>query len=757
MKIVSLNGKWKLYFYDGRKVKIDNPSELPGKDVEQVDCMVPGNVELDLSKAGYLPEDLFFGENILEAEKYEPYEWWYQCEFDTCEVQEGEKVTVRFHGIDCIAQYWLNGEIIGHSSNMFIPFEFEITDKLIDRGKNMLYVKISSAMAEAVKIQFSSFSVYNAYGHKPDSVHIRKAPHSFGWDIMPRAVSAGIWRDVELVIKGPCEIEELFYHIYNISEEYVDIRFVYVLDSDLITRYDGYEVEISGQCGDSTFFIRQPVDFNSGRLNVRLKNPKLWWPHGYGEANLYEVKMSVLRHGKTVAERKLNMGIRTVKLVRTDLTDGESGCFKFLINDTEIMCKGTNWVPLDAYHSQDIYRYDKALDLLKDIGCNIVRCWGGNVYEQQKFYDFCDENGIMIWQDFAMACHIYPQDKAFADAISAEVTAVIKQYRNHPALILWSGDNECDMMAFRAGINPDQNYVTREIIPRLIESYDKNRPYLPSSPYINSLSFAQGDYLNVSEDHLWGPRDYYKSKFYTGSKAHFVSETGYHGCPARKSIEKFIHPDFVWPYKNNRQWNLHSTTQDNNDGRVMLMDKQVRQLFGEVPDNLDDYALASQISQAEAKKFFIENMRNRRPIKTGVLWWNLLDGWPQMSDAVVDYYFEKKLAYHYIKRSQQPFYIAIGEIVNWGVNVIASNDTLSTMKGSFTVTDADSGTIMLQGEFTVEKNQNKVLGFIPVMFSDKKLFLIQWNANGKEGKNHYLCGMVPFSFDQYKHWLKKIM
>jgi beta-mannosidase len=185
------------------------------------------------------------------------------------------------------------------------------------------------------------------------------------------------------------------------------------------------------------------------------------------------------------------------------------------------------------------------------------------------------------------------------------------------------------------------------------------------------------------------------------------------------------------------------------------MDKQIRQLWGTVPINPEDYILASQISQAEAKKYFIERMRVGRPKKTGIIWWNLLDGWPQMSDAVVDYYFTKKLAYKYIKRSQAPFCIAADELSDWKIKLFACNDTLQPKAGHFTVTDAETNELLIDKDFTAEANASTCIGEIPVFYSAHKVLLIHWMIDGEAGFNHYLCGYPPFDLAWYKKILKE--
>ena len=738
MKTVSLNGVWNLK--GKRQTEDTDYITLPAK--------VPGCVQLDLSENGFLPEDLYMGENILQAEKFEDYEWIYERTFEAPE--EKENVYLVFEGVDCIADYYLNGVKIGESENMFIAHEFKV-DEFLKDGINTLLVHIKSAVLDAhdrdysLKLLVSEHSLY--------SRTVRKPPHSFGWDIMPKMITAGIWRDVKLEVRDSIYFDKVF---FQTSEGFY--RFFYVLDckfSDL----EDVEVEISGGCGEnSSFYHREKVWEKGGSFRFGISNPQKWYPYGYGESPVYECIAKIYKQGKLVHENNYTFGIRKVVLERTDLTDGKNGKFRFLVNGIEIMCKGTNWVALDAIHSRDKERLDKALELMKDIGCNMVRCWGGNVYEDTEFFDFCDRNGIMIWQDFAMASAYYPEDEAFKKNMENEVVSVIRKFRNHPSLVVWSGDNEVD---YSSHFNsPANNSITRELIKKCIDQNDLGRPYLPSSPYISAEAFEKGARSQVkgsklSEDHLWGPRDYFKSDFYKNNLAHFVSETGYHGCPDMESIKKFITPDKVWPYKNNSEWILHSTDRKGNYVRVELMEKQVRQLFGKVPESPEDYTLASQISQAEAKKYFIERIRVGRPEKTGILWWNLLDGWPQMSDAVVDYYFKKKLAYGYIKRSQAPFTIAADEISHWMLPVYACNDTLVKKSGTFKIYDAMTEEVLKEGNFEAAENTSTLIASLPIYYSEQRILIFEWDINGEKGFNHYLCGFPPVSFAMYKEFLDK--
>lgn len=491
-------------------------------------------------------------------------------------------------------------------------------------------------------------------------------------------------------------------------------------------------------------------------MDVELSNPKLWWPYGYGEANIYDITAELIVDNETKDTYCDTLGIRTVRLEKTDSLSEENPKFRFYINNVPVMCKGSNWVPMDAYHSRDKQRYQKALELVSDLGCNILRVWGGGVYEQKEFYDYCDRHGIMVWQDFMIACYTSAINDEHLKKLEKEFEWVVKTLRNHPCIIAWAGDNEVDETAIRWYTMPDSNKITRQLIPHVLTVHDKLRPYIPSSPHVTNKhadAYREGKDI-FTERHLWGSRDYFKADYYSQSKACFVSEEGYHGCPSLSSLKKIVDSDKIWPIYN-EQWALHSSDQFGRIHRVRLMDEQITQLFGFKADNIEDFVCASQISQAEANKFFIEHIRTNKPYTSGIIWWNLIDGWPQMSDAVVDYFYDKKLAYAYIKQSQSPFALMIGELHDWHYPLYAENDTLNTVSGNYTVCDIETEEVFAQGEFEIEPNGGKQIDAIRLYYSDQKFLLIKWEVNGKTFYNHYLCGRPGFDFKKYKQWMKK--
>ncbi len=754
---IDLCGEWRFAY------TFDDPGEI--KTIEDIEksgmkimpCKVPGNFELDLLANGVI-EEPFHGMNIASLTKYERARIYYFTEFDADE-RAGFEPHLVFEGIDCFSLTHLNGVDVCSTDNMLIPAQAGTHGCL--KGRNQLLVHISPEPESWDWLEYPP-SVY-AMRSNWDSLYTRKAPHMYGWDIMPRALSAGIWRDARLVYKPVERIEWVYLQTPKLREDQSEACLKLSYNLQIADRHKNhYNLIIEGSCGESTFSHTTPVLFHAGATSFQLPSPKLWWPKGKGEQNLYDITVTLAKNGEVIDTMKLTHGIRTIELLRTSTTDEDgNGEFCFKVNGEKVFVHGTNWVPADAYHSRDVDRIPQMLEMADDLNCNMIRCWGGNVYENNLFFDICDRKGIMVWQDFAMACALYPQeDHWFGPGIAEEAQQVVQRLRQHACVVLWAGDNECDVFCAGGDLHKDPNYnkLTRQVIPDVVAEEDPWRPYLPSSPYVDPEAFKNGlKYL--PEDHLWGPRDYYKSDYYQKSLCHFASEIGYHGCPSPGAIRKFISPEKVWPYTDNEEWTLHCTSPipgiDLYDYRVELMAKQARVLFGEAPDNLSDYAFASQVSQAEAKKFFIEMFRSQMWRRTGIIWWNLIDGWPQFSDAIVGYYFDRKLAYEFIKRVQQPICLILTEPENDTQRLVSANETREETRLSFTITDVGSGEVVSSGEAISKAESVTQLTTIPYHANKQRFYAIEWQANGVQGRNHYLAGKPPFNQAQYREWLLK--
>ncbi len=728
--------------------------ELEHSGFLTIDSRFPSNFETDLLRAGKI-EDPFYSTNPIKMQHFESTHIWYHTRFAYGEVAD-ENTFLVFEGIDTVADIYLNGQKIGHTENMFVKHEFCVP--FLKQGENELVVHITPAAVYAKKFRLPAIN--NALPYNVDALSLRKCASSFGWDIMPRLVTAGIWRDVYIEQKPRVRLEDLYLFTTDLSEDgTAQINASYYIESGAYCLRNAV-VEIVGVCGDSSFRMRGRVFNANGRLFCKEKC-KLWYPKNYGEQNLYDVTARLYAEGELLDERKLRFGVRTVSLERTSTMGQDGGKFQFYVNGQRIFIMGTNWVPLSPYLGDAEGRLTRALELAEDVGCNAIRCWGGGVYEDDKFFDFCDEKGILVWQDFMMACGIYPQNARFQTQLREEAEYIVKKLRNHPSLLLWAGDNECDQncrgteMGF--GRDPNRNVLTRSVLRDVVAEQDFMRPYLPSSPYMDERAIAVGEPL--SEDHLWGPRDYFKGAYYKNAQAAFASELGYHGCPSVASLKRYIAPEKLWPITKdgfaNEDWLTHATAMETERGayytyRIDLMIRHVETLFGEVPNDLETFVLLSQISQAEAKKYFIERFRIKKWGRSGVIWWNLLDGWPQISDAVVDYYFDKKLAYEYIKRSQQPICFMLDEPENGKCVLYGVNDTQTAFCGKITIRKLTTGEIVSEADVVVPQNESVPLGQVEVG-TEQACYYMEWRSeDGKtQGVNHYYANMPSICAAEY--------
>ena len=781
---MSLDGNWSLIYVENKKFRTEKPeistvASLEKTGYDKIAARVPGNIERDLFGAGVI-EDPYLGTNTIEYQWIEKLHMFYYRTFNVAK-KTSEEIKLRFDGIDTAAEIFLNGKKIGETENMLISHEFDVADDIIE-GENELIVHIIPACIAARKYPIEPGT--RAGRNHTCGISFRKAPHMYGWDIMPRMVSGGIWKSVTLEQMSGDRIDDVY--LYTAGIDLKNKRAVLSVSFNCHLAEDDpkeYSVRFTGVCGDSV--LNNTVDMlwhTAETFTFGVENVKFWWPHNYGEPNVYDYKIELLHLGEVVAEYNTRIGIRMVDLERTDLTDENgSGEFVFRVNGKKIFAMGTNWVPTDAMHSFDKDRLPDVMPMLSDIGCNIIRVWGGNVYEDDMLYDYCDDHGIMVWQDFIMGCALYPQDEDFKSRLYIEAVCAVKRLRRHPSIVLWAGDNECDEAFFWNDkipfAMPSQNANTRVVLPAVLRIYDPTRPYLPSSPYLSDESVITGKRYYASENHLWGPRDYFKGKFYGTSICHFASETGYHGCNSPDSLKRFVSADQLWPWTDAEKpedgvlwdrskalakpdWLAHATcsvlnTTSGEMYRIPLMANQVITLFGRQPDDLDTFAYQSQISQAEAKKYFIERFRVTKWRRTGIIWWNLIDGWPQISDAVVDYYGMKKLAYHYIKRSQQPVCFIFDEPNDGKLPLSVVNDLQEDKKISFKVTDLTNDEVLLESTVTAKADSVTPIWTKDMIEGEKRFYLIEWELDGVKYKNHYFTNIIDIDYDYYVSCMKK--
>lgn len=772
--------EWKLAFAhncDCKFMQIQSIANIQNAGLPIIEATVPGNVEMDLMREGILP-DLYFSTNTLEAQNWEDAHYWYFTEFEVKNVDS----YLDFEGIDTIADIYVNGEFEQSVDNMFTRYRVRPAFR---PGRNEVVVHIKPVVLEARKFENPAAATMMKYNYA--SAFIRKAPHSFGWDIMPRILTSGLWKPVTLRENRPDHIEEFYATTLEVDEEKQTAQLKFFIRAELSGDFArDYSYTIEGRCGDSSFECGGRLFHTAAHADVTVEGAKLWWPKPVGEPDLYDVKVTLYRRDRVegdVAEgasrevdtHSCRIGLRTVKLDRTDTTDTEgNGRFQFEVNGRPIFALGTNWVPIDALHASDVKRLPKALALLDEIGCNMVRCWGGNVYEDDIFYDFCDEHGVLVWQDFALGCAVYPQAEELLHRIGAEAAEQIKRLRNHACLALWAGDNEVDS-AYNWSMHrdPNVNLITREVLRRAVLEHDFNRDYLPSSPYFSPAAYA-GGLETIPENHLWGPRDYFKGPYYKNTFCHFASETGYHGFNSPASLRRFLRepeqifePGSLTPEgdiaeggRPTAEYLVHASCMvpemsDPYAYRIGLAYRQVQTLFGKAEKELAAFTKQSQISQAEAKKYFIEKFRIGKGKRSGIIWWNLIDGWPQVSDAIVDYYYCKKLAFHYILRSQQPVCLMFDEPAEGRIALYGVNDLTQEKQISYTVTNLTTGLQMLSGSAVLEAESSAAIDALAVTEDEQNFYLIEWEMDGKIYKNHFHTNLLKIDFEKYMAVISK--
>ncbi len=756
MKTLPLNGIWQL---SGRRETEYAPLPAFDRSEFSIPAEVPGNIELALFHAGRVPEP-FFGRNAKMLRSYEFYEFLYEREFD-CDSPELRR-ELRFDGIDCFGAVFLNDTELGRSENALIPHRFPVPAGVLKPGKNRIAVHIASAnrRLESYPLDASAFS---AYPFNYESLRIRKPAHAWGWDIAPRLALGGLFRGVELVEIAGHRLLEGFLQTLKLSPDRAQLSYSYRIATTALGD-ETLKMVIEGVSGDSRFRAEQAVWSSHGAIPVSVKNPRLWNPRHYGEPNLYRVTVTLFRGDEALFSEEFTAGIRTVRLDRRPVaTDSAAPDFQFAVNGRPVRTFGSNHVPADALHSRAPERLQAILDLACELECNIIRVWGGGIYETRDFYDRCDREGILVWQDFMMGCAAYPNDAAFRETIRQEAECAVKLLRQHPSVILWAGDNECDLVPGWGGLplDPNDNKLTRELLPEVCRINDPCRPYLPSSPYLSPEAMAEAKATGNSpssrcpEQHLWGPRDYFKSDFYRNTRASFLSETGYHGAPNAASIRRFLPKESLWPYHGNPDWYYHASNPFYPDSpcqnfRIDIMGEQIREFFGFHPDDLETFTLASQICQMEAIKYLLELFRSN-PKRSGMIWWNLSDCWPQFSDAVTDYYGGRKLACPIIRRLQQPLLVMVSEAKAWERKIVVANDSAEDVRGEYLVRDAVTGEPFATGTFHASAGSIVEPEAIRVYGTEQKLLLIEWTLeNGVRGCNHCLTGFPVFDFETYR-------
>lgn len=620
------------------------------RETEWREAIVPGCVHLDLLRHDQIP-DPFFGSNEREVQWIEEEDWSYRCEFDfPVALGDSDQIDLVADGLDTVAAIELNGYQVGHSENMFVGRRWSVQEALRP-GRNELLIRFTSAWRhiQSTRREHRTREISDRRGR---SQVMRKQPCQFGWDWGPRLVTAGIWRDIRLEGWRSNRLVDCQVIQTHRPDGKVDLRIVPRLLHEASGNFL-WQVEIS-LGGKKVISVQDKV---SPTQRLTIETPELWWPNGQGHQPLYEVSVLMRSaNGRAVIDRwSRRIGLRTINLDRSRDQWGES--FRFVVNGRPVFAKGANWIPAHAFVAglkPKDYRRD--LEAARAAHMNMVRVWGGGVYEAEAFYEACDELGLMVWQDFMFACALYPGDEAFLDDVRKEAKYQITRLRHHACLALWCGNNEV------AQLNVDlledekkqhsHDQLFRRVLPESVRQWDGVTDYWPSSQWRGNIPDSKGRNNAPGErsgdSHFWDVwhsrkpvKDYEKWQF------RFCSEFGMQSYSSPETNRTFCSPE---------DGNVFGPTMENHQknraGNQIILDYVSRRY--RYPKNQDALILLSQLNQAYCMQVGVEHFRRNSPRCMGALYWQLNDCWPVASWSSIEFGGRWKVAHYAARRFYAP-------------------------------------------------------------------------------------------------------
>ena len=660
-----------------------------------IPTVVPGSVFETLIDNGVI-DDPFYGLREQEVSWVYESKWVYETEFDLeSDFLKHECILLRCYGLDTISEVILNGENLGTANNMFVRYDFKVKSILKSKG-NRLIVKFESPTVKSrEKKENGGINLNTGYAAIPGVPYLRKAQYSFGWDWGPKLPDIGIWKPIELVGYDSLKIDSIyisqnFNYNKNLNklselEENTDLGVMSTdlaieinLESNLsISELNNYNLKVDLKAPDGKLFtFEKAINILNPKVKFTLDYPNLWWTHDLGTPYLYDLSVTISKNG-IIDSLKQKIGIREIRLIQNKDKWGKS--FFFMLNGVPIFAKGANWIPVDSFIPRGKKRglYQSNLFNAKEANMNMIRIWGGGIYEDDLLYDICDEIGILVWQDFPFACAVYPPDEEFIENIKIEATQNIQRLRNHPSLALWCGNNEIEWLwkneLYRSEIIEvdkinefKSGYLTvfENILPELINKYDPNHSYWPSSPsngFVgSSLGTQNSNSPDIGDSHFWDVWHRNKPfKAYRKFDSRFMSEFGYESFPSIKTLENICPTeqfDFFSPIMENHQ--------KNSAGNKKILNYMKKRF--KIPPEFENQVILSQITQAEAIQYGVEHWRrNRNDFHCmGALYWQLNDCWPVASWSSLDYFGRWKALHYFAKRFYQNVFASIKEDKN---------------------------------------------------------------------------------------------
>ena len=630
------------------------------------DAKVPGTIHQDLLNHNRIPNP-FYGMNEEAVQWVENEDWMYRTSFVVTEEQLNRDAAVlELDGLDTYADVFLNGALILRSDNMFVGHKVPVKS-VLRKGENRLLIRFRSAVKEALpqwETNGFDYPADNDHSSKRVSIYTRKAPYSYGWDWGIRLATCGIWRPVRLVFSDVARIEDYYVRQASVSASKADV------DNRLeITNVTSQPVSALLKVAyhysaNDTKEVQKQIELRPGEntvsLPVMIDNPHLWMPNGWGEPSLYKFTASVSVDGVEVASQERQVGLRSIRVVMEDDEHGKS--FYFEVNGHPMFAKGANFIPDDALlPNVTTERYKRIFEDVKAANMNILRVWGGGIYEDDKFYDEADRNGILIWQDFLFACTTYPHDPLFLKRVEAEAEYNIKRLRGHASLAMWCGNNEIyegvrywgwknkyTAEAF-AEMNRGYDVLFRQLLPDMVKRFDSDRFYMPGSPY--EANWGRPESWKIADSHNWGTW-YGRKPFesFDSEIPRFMSEYGFQAFPEMKTIRTFAEE---------KDFELESPVMNAHQkatiGNALI--KQTMGLYYKVPAKFEDLVYVGLVLQGQGMRHGIEAHRRNRPYCMGSLFWQLNDSWPVVSWSSIDYYGNWKAMQYQSQRAFAPVLI----------------------------------------------------------------------------------------------------
>jgi len=627
-------------------------------------------------------KDPFYGLNEDDVTWVFQSDWIYETEFDLSEeFLDASEIILQFEGLDTIAEIYLNGELIDSVKNMFRTYTYKIKSIVKSQSNTLKIIfrsptKYTLELIEKYEVELKTGEENRAF---PGVPYLRKAQYSFGWDWGPILPDIGIWKNVKIIAINKAKIDSVYinqkfdYNPNSNKIESVILDFKITIESyinDLISEEIILLLKLRDPNGTNIIkeiLLTSLEEF----IKIKIEKPYLWWIHDLGAQNLYELTIE-LKNEEKIDKYTQRIGLREIKLVKNPDEWGES--FYFELNGFPIFAKGANWIPVDSFipRGKKLGLYEMNLEFAKEANMNMLRVWGGGIYEDDLFYDICDMLGILVWQDFTFACAIYPIHEDFYNDIEIEFKDNIKRLRNHPCLALWCGNNEIEYLwnwlRVRSGINDKElereykkSYVKlfEEKLPHILKKLDPNRPYWPSSPSNGfcdmKLGTINSNSPNEGDSHYWsvwhGGKPF---KAYRSFNSRFISEFGFESFPSIKTISEFCPKD---------QFDINSPIMENhqkNEAGNDLIMRYMKRRYS-VPEDFKKQVILSQITQAEAIEYGVKYWRSQRSDYRcmGTLYWQLNDCWPVASWSSIDYYGRWKALHYLAKRFYQSIIVDV--------------------------------------------------------------------------------------------------